>query len=261
MPEFLQIKGRLHHYDFRAGSTDRPIVFANSLGTDLRIWDNVIKNLPRNIPILRYDKSGHGLSEGGATTIFEFADDLAGIMDSLAIQNALVCGVSIGGMIAQVLASSRPDLAAGLLLCNTGYRIGTEQSWSQRISALTEKGLEGIADDILECWFSQAFRNNHAKLVAGYKLMLTRTPEEEYITVCDILRMADLENIARQINCPTLCVAGSEDLATPPSFVQQLSSVISNGRYFCYQSVGHLPCIEVPDKIATNLIQQIRAIS
>ena len=259
MPEFMRTNGRLHHYHFRTGSSGRPIVFANSLGTDLRIWDNVIQNLPENIPILRYDKSGHGLSEGGATTLLEFANDLASIMDKLSIQNALVCGVSIGGMIAQMLASNRPDLTAGLVLCNTGYRIGTSESWSQRISTLSEKGLEGIADDILERWFSQTFRDTQANLVEGYRMMLTRAPVEEYIQICDILRTADLKDTTCFIHCPTLCVAGREDRATPPSVVQQLSSLIPNSQYVCYQSVGHLPCIEVPDQIANHLIQQLRS--
>jgi len=97
MPEFLKANGRVHHVWLRPGSASTAVVFANSLGTDFRIWDDVIDRLPNDVPVLTYDKSGHGLSEAGTSTIAGFAADLAAIMDAHSLKGALVCGVSVGG--------------------------------------------------------------------------------------------------------------------------------------------------------------------
>lgn len=255
MPSFLEINGRLHQYDLRRGRGERSIVFVNSLGTDLRIWDDVIERLPPDIPTLAYDKSGHGLSADGAISIEEFAADLAGLMTALGIRDALLCGVSVGGMIAQTLASTRRDLVAGLVLCNTGYRIGTAETWAERISALDRDGIDAMADAILDRWFARGFRQACPDIVAGYRMMLTRTPVTGYRAVCAAIRDADLEDLARCIACPTLCVAGSDDLATPPDAVETLAKLIPDVDFKLYTSVGHLPCIEVPSRLADDIFK------
>ena len=111
----------------------RPIVFANSLGTDLRIWDDVRRSLDPKIPVLAMDTRGHGLSQSGPTDIATLAKDVADMMDNLGLTDALICGVSVGGLIAQSLAASRKDLVAGVMLCNTGAKIGDDATWTQRI--------------------------------------------------------------------------------------------------------------------------------
>ena len=261
MPDFVRANGRLHHVRFRPGDGARAIVFANSLGTDLRIWDGVIQRLPPDAPILTYDKSGHGLSEGGATTMQDFAEDLAALMDTLDLREALICGVSVGGMIAQALAAARPDLAAGLVLCNTGHRIGTRESWTDRIAALDDSGLDAMADGVLERWFAPAFRHAHPDLVAGCRMMLTRTPDAGYRAVCAAIRDADLTETTSRIACPTLCIAGSHDQATPPAVVRAMADLIERGGYRRFDGVGHLPCIEAPNLLAACLCDRLEALT
>ena len=257
MPEFVRANGRMQHVSFRAGDGVRPVVFANSLGTDFRIWDGVVARLPSETPVLNMDKSGHGLSEAGAASIGDLADDLAAVMDHFGLHDALVCGVSVGGMISQALAASRPDLVFGLVLSNTGHRIGTFESWSERIALIDAGGLEPMADAILERWFSPVFRNGQPDLVTGYRQMLTRTPVAGYRTVCAAIRGADLTTTTSALSCPTLCIAGSEDLATPPAVVEGLAALIPNADLVGLEGVGHLPCIEVPERVAAMIVERL----
>lgn len=254
MPTFLKSNGRLLHYRHQRGTGGPVIVFANSLGTDLRLWDDVIDHLPKDVGILAYDKSGHGLSEPGAESIEDHAADMAALMDGLGIAEALVCGVSVGGMIAQALAAQRGDLVAGLALCNTGHRIGTEETWGERIAALDRYGLEPMTGGILERWFSQRFRDEAPGIVAGYRMMLARTPLVGYRAVCAAIRDADLAATTAGLSCPTLCVSGSEDQATPPAVVEALAALIPGAQYLCYDGVGHLPCIEAPSRLARDIL-------
>ena len=169
MAAFIRCNDFVVHHMFRRGAGGPAIIFANSLGTDLRIWDAVVDLLPAEIPFLRYDKRGHGLSESGPISIEILADDLIALMEKLSLTKALVCGVSVGGLIAQQLATARPDLVSGLVLSNTSYQIGDPTSWAERINALEAGGLEPLADGIMERWFSPAFRENETEALAGYR--------------------------------------------------------------------------------------------
>ena len=250
MSAFIRCNDHVVHHMFRHGAGRPAIVFANSLGTDLRIWDAVVDLIPADIPVLRYDKRGHGLSETGPISINILADDLATLTEKLTLTKALVCGVSVGGLIAQQLATTRPDLVSGLVLSNTSYRIGDPTSWAERIDALEGGGLEPLADGIMERWFSQAFRENETEALAGYRAMLTRTPLRAYIDTCAAIRDADLSEALRDIAVPSLCIAGGEDLATPPGSVRALANRIPGAQFTCLDKVGHLPCIEDPQAIA-----------
>ena len=126
-----------HHLHYRRkGNADAPlVVFVNSLGTDLRIWGGVLKRLGDRIQSLCYDKRGHGLSDAPPApyTLDEHIEDLAGLLHHLHIEQAILCGISVGGMIALGLAARRPELVQGLILCDTAHKIGSEALWNARI--------------------------------------------------------------------------------------------------------------------------------
>lgn len=254
MPQFLKINDRVIHYKFREGDVSaKPIVFANSLGTDFRIWDGVIDLLPANIPILCIDKRGHGLSELGPVTIPDLASDIATLMDQLKIKNATICGVSVGGLIAQSLCVSRPDLVNAAIFSNTSFVVGSAETWNPRIEAVRDTGIEPMAEAILERWFSKDFKTEKPAEYAGYKAMLVRTPAEGYARVCEAIRDTNFEAQCSKIKQPTLCIAGSEDLATPPQVVEKLANALPNSEFRVISGVGHIPSIESPKDIVAAL--------
>jgi len=240
-------------HTLRDGPTEATtLVFANSIGTDARVWDRVIGRLGGRFHTLRYDKRGHGLSEtpAGPYTIDDHVADVAGLFDALGIGRAVVVGLSVGGMIAQGLAAARPALVAGLVLCDTARRIGPPEMWDQRIAAIRAGGIAALAEPILERWFSARFRESRPEELAGWRAMLTRTPVEGYLGTCAAIRDADLTTAARGIAVPTLCLVGSEDGATPPALVRELAGLIPGARCHEIAGAGHLPCVEAPDEVA-----------
>ena len=162
------------------GPRDGPaLVFINALGSDLRIWDDVARILSPDFRIVRYDKRGHGLSELGPDRcdMADYARDLAALLDALGVARATVVGLSIGGLIAQELYRQRPELFAALVLSDTAAKIGTDESWDARIADIERGGIEAIADSVLERWFTADFRARRSDELAGWRAMLTRTPE------------------------------------------------------------------------------------
>lgn len=241
----------LHFRDENPGRK-RTLVFVNSLGTDLGIWDEVIAHYAGEFRMLRYDLRGHGLSDAplASYSMDDHVADLAALLDAQKIMAAIVVGLSVGGMIAQSLAGKRPDLARLLVLCDTAHRIGTPEMWNARMEAVRKGGLTSIADAVLERWFSTDFRRSRPADLAGYRNMLTRTPAQGYIGTCATLRDTDLTAAASRLTQRTLCLVGEEDGATPPALVRSLSELIPGTEFKTIPCAGHLPCVEQPEVLA-----------
>jgi 3-oxoadipate enol-lactonase len=235
------------------GPTSAPaVVFANALGTDLRIWNGVTAQIHTDLRVLRYDLRGHGLSEAPVApyTLDDHAGDLAALMDARGIRAALIVGLSVGGMIAMALAKRRPDLARALVLSNTAHKMGTREMWDARISAVRQGGMAAIAEAALQRWFAVEFPARLPVDFVGYRNMLIRTPVEGYVGTCATVRDADLTGVAGKLALPSLCLAGAEDVGTPPDLMRSLAALLPEASFAIIPCTGHLPCIEQPDIMA-----------
>lgn len=230
-----------------------PVVFANSLGTDYRLWDPIVPLLPAGLRLIRYDKRGHGLSECPAPPykMGALVSDLERLLDHLEISNAVVVGCSIGGMIAQGLAVKRLDQVRAMVLSNTAVKIGTQAMWDDRIAAVEAGGIEALADAVMERWFSATFRATPD--VKAWRAMLTRQPDDGYTGCSAAIAGTDFYTTTASLTLPTLAIAGSEDGSTPPDLVRETAALIKGSRFELIRGVGHLPMVEAPERFAEIL--------
>lgn len=250
--KMAQINGLAVHYADE-GMPDGPaIVFANALGTDLRLWDAVAPLLPARARIIRYDMRGHGLTSapGGDYFMGDLVADAAALLDHLGLRDVLFVGLSIGGVVAQGLAAERPDLTRGVVLSNTAPKIGTEQLWRDRIATIRAGGIGALSDAVLERWFSKRFRAERAAEVAGWRHMLERCPVDGYAGCCAALAETDLRASTAGLHLPVLAIAGSEDGSTPPDLVREMADTIDGARLELIRGVGHIPGVEAPEAVA-----------
>ncbi len=248
----VRVNGVVLHHAVEGPAAAPALVFSNSLGSDFRIWDRLVACLDGQFHIVRYDKRGHGLSGAPPAPyrMDDHVDDLAALLDHLRVDQAVICGVSVGGMIAQDLAARRPERIAALVLCDTAARIGTPDLWNERIAAIEDAGIESIADAIIERWLSARFRAARPEETAAWRNMLVRTPVAGYTGTCAAIRDADLTAATRNLTMPVLGVCGSEDGATPPDLVRETIGLIAGARFEAIDGAGHLPSIERPEILA-----------
>jgi 3-oxoadipate enol-lactonase len=247
------------HYRVEGDPGGMPVVFANSLGTDFRLWDKVIPMLPDGLKILRFDKRGHGLSScpGDDYRMEELVDDTERLLQALGFEDCLFVGLSIGGLIAQGLAARQSDLLRAMVISNSATRIGSEQMWRERIENLYTGGVEALADNIMERWFSDRFRQQHGTELLAWRNMLTRTPLQGYIGCCKAIATTDFEQTSSALKLPTLVIAGAEDGSAPPEIVRATADLIEGAQYELLDT-GHLPCVEQPETYARILGDFIR---
>ena len=244
--------GSLHVAD--QGPKDGDVViFANSLGTDFRVWDKVVARLPDGLRMIRYDKRGHGLSDcppRGTWGMGDHVADAAAVMDALGAKDAVFVGLSIGGMIAQGLAAERPDLVRAMVLCDTGAKIGSPEMWDQRIEAIEAGGIAALQDAILERWFTSAFREGAAGEFAIWRNMLVRTSLDGYVGSCQAIRDTDLRESTSRLRIPTLAICGDQDGSTPPDLVRETADLIPGAEFQLIRGAGHIPGVEQPEATA-----------
>jgi 3-oxoadipate enol-lactonase len=254
--QFTEVGGVTLHYEHRDGGPGKPlIVFANSLGTDFRIWCEVADDLAADFSTLCYDMRGHGLSGLGAPpyVIADHVADLSGLLDFVGARKAIICGLSVGGLVAQGLYATRPEIVRALILCDTAYKIGTAESWNTRIDAVRRNGIDSLAEAILKLWFTPSFHTEKPALLAGCRAMLARQPVEGYAGTCAAVRDADHTALVRRITVPTLCLVGDQDGSTPPALVRSMADLIPESEFAIVENAGHIPCVEQPAQLVARI--------
>ncbi len=245
------------HYRIDGPEDGAPVVFANSLGTDMRLWDPILPLLPKGLKFIRFDKRGHGLSTCPAApySMGALVSDTEKLLDLLGVKDCLFVGLSIGGMIAQGLAVKRLDLIRAMVLSNTGAKIGTTEIWDQRIAGVRSGGIESLADAVMERWFSKDFRAKPE--LELWRNMLTRQEDEGYIGCSAAISGTDFFTTTASLRLPTLGIAGAEDGATPPDLVRETVGLIPGSAFHLIRKAGHLPCVEQPEEYARVLTEFI----
>lgn len=246
------------HYRVDGPAEGPPVVFANSLGTDLRLWDGILPHLPDGLRIIRFDKRGHGLSTcpPGPYTMGALITDTEALLDHLQVRDCVFVGLSIGGMIAQGLAVKRLDMIRAMVLSNTGAKIGTPDLWAQRIEDVRQGGIERLADAVMERWFSKSFRDTPE--LELWRNMLTRQEDEGYMGCCAAISGTDFYTTTASLRLPTMGIAGAEDGSTPPDLVRETTDLIPGSTCHVIRKAGHLPCVEQPEEYAVLLNRFLR---
>jgi len=249
---FIQLNNLTLHYQTEGQPQGLPLVFINSLGCDLRIWDQLLPAFNHEFHLIRYDKRGHGLSDAppGPYTIRDHSQDLDSLLTHLQVEKAVLVGISVGGLIALEWARLHPERVQALVLCDTAPKIGQAEGWQERIQAVRSQGLPAMAETILSRWFGPTFRQNHPADYYGYRNMLARASEEGYVATCAALRDADLRQEIANIAVPTLVLCGDEDVVISPAQTREWAAALPQAHVATIPHAAHLPCIEQPEVMA-----------
>jgi len=222
-----------HRLHYRVDGERAPwLVFCNSLGTDLSMWDAQLP-LSSDFRLLRYDRRGHGHSTAppDAFTVADLARDVLALLDELGITRAHFCGLSLGGLVGQWLGVHAAERIERLIVCATASRIGTPSSWQQRIAQVRASGLSPLVPATVDRWFTPAFVAAHPALVDSTLAALGRVDPHAYIGCCEALAACDLGDDLPRITAPVLAISGDEDAVCPPEDLQRIADNVRDGRH------------------------------
>ncbi|AQV98054.1 3-oxoadipate enol-lactonase [Cupriavidus necator] len=221
------------HYRLDGAEHLPVLVLSNSLGTNFGMWEPQVAAFSQHFRVLRYDTRGHGESSvpSGPYSIAQLGGDVIALLDHLGIEQASFCGLSMGGITGMWLALNHAPRLHKLVLCNTAAYIGPPENWTNRAAAVERDGVASIAAAVVEKWITPPYAAAHPELVASLRAMLGATPSAGYAANCLAVRDADLRQDIGRITAPTLVIAGSGDLPTPPRDGVYLAQTIPGAHY------------------------------
>lgn len=246
---FIETKNLRIHYQWDGPAGAPTLVFSNSLGTNLALWEPQLPFFSKSFRVLRYDSRGHGQTSAtpGEYSVELLARDVLDLLDALELQRVHFCGLSVGGMTGMWLAANAPQRLDKVVLCNTSPKIGTAESWNARIIAVREGGTKSVAQIVVERWFTPDFRAKNPALVEKTKSMIESTSREGYLGTCAAVRDFDFWASLKNITAPALVIAGTHDVAATPADAQKLAREIKGARYL-ELAAAHISNIEDADR-------------
>jgi len=193
------------------------VVLSHSLGQDHGMWAAQVAALAPYFRVLRYDTRGHGASMAppGDYTIAQLGRDVLALTDALEIETFAFCGLSMGGMIGQWLATHAPERLTRLVLANTTARVGDPSAMEARRVLVLERGMGAIADTVMSRFFMPTSLDRNPPEVATARRVLLESDRIGYAGCCAAVRDMDQRHALASIAVPTLVIAGDHDVSMP----------------------------------------------
>jgi len=231
------------------GPVDAPLLLlSNSLGTTLEMWDAQVTAFSEHFRVLRYDTRGHGGSSvtPGPYSIDQLGRDALALVDSLGIDRFAFCGLSMGGLIGQWLGINAGERLTRLVICNTGAKIGTDETWNERIDTVLkggEQAMRDMRDASISRWFTPDFAERQPAQVNRITQMIAGTSPQGYAANCAAVRDGDFRSQLGAIGVPTLVVCGTKDPVTTSEHGRFMQARIAGAELVEFEA-AHLSNVE-----------------
>jgi len=235
---------------YRDEGAGQPILFIHAFPLHGVMWERQVAAFSPHHRVIAPDLRGLGASArgSGASSLDQHADDMAALLGHLAIENATVAGLSMGGYISFALWRRHRERVAALILADTRAGADSEegrQGREKNARLAEEQGPSAIADQMLPKLLSPnapaALRdqvraiiesNDRAGIAAALRAMAARPDSTPLLATIDV---------------PTLVIVGAEDALTPPSEAEAMFNAIPGCRLAEIPGAGHLSNVEAPE--------------
>lgn len=256
---FAKLPDAQIHYELSGAENAPVLVFSNSLGTTLQMWDAQLADFSTRFRILRYDTRGHGQSSvtPGPYSIEQLTNDALNLLDFLAFPQVSFCGLSMGGMTGMCLGATAASRFHKIVLCNTAAKIGTPEIWDTRIDTVWKGGMRAVAGSVIERWFTESFRNSHPAPTVSMRAMLEHANSEGYLANCAAVRDFDFRDRLSTVKVPTLIVSGTHDPVATPADGRFLADRIPGAR-FVEVPASHISNVEAKTQFNREVLSFLR---
>src|SRR5436305_2882229 len=232
-----------------------PVLFLHAFPLNRNMWEGELTTLlsEERYRLVALDWPGFGESDivADVSTMELFADCVAGLMDTLGMQSAILCGLSMGGYAAFAFLHKYPQRVAGLILADTRPGADTPEAQANRenVAQIAEtQGTGAIADLQVPRLLSEYTRQHHPEVEIRVRQMIeAATVQGTAAASRGMARRADSTELLAGITCPTLVIVGEQDALTPPSVAQEYAAQIPGAQLVVITNAGHLSNLEQPE--------------
>jgi pimeloyl-ACP methyl ester carboxylesterase len=241
------------------------VLFIHGFPFDHAMWRHQVTALSRWQSIAP-DLPGVGETRGPESTdeysVALYAADLVAVLDRLKVEQAVICGLSMGGYIAFELLRSHAQRVRGAILCNTKAAADTPEAKRDRDAMAMlakQSGSSAIAEALLPKLLARATFERRPEIVSEVRGMMTRVPVPGIVGALHALReRSDSTPLLKTIHVPVLVIAGEEDQIAPAAGMREMADAIPGARFVVIPEAGHVAPLERPDAVNTAIGEFLR---
>ena len=267
MRRHLTINGRRLSYLERNPSGGRgTLVLLHGFPLNADMWTPQLDAIPQGWRLIAPDFRGFGESDAdrgdlasARLTLEDYARDMAGLLDELAVRNPVLAGLSLGGYAAFAAMRLQTIQPSGLILADTRPQADTEEGRAGRqrmIGLVDREGAAGVANEMLPKLVSDETRQNQPDVVERLRrLILAAPPDAIKAALYRMMSRPDSTAQLAHVQCPTLIVVGERDVLTPPNLSHDMQARIAGATLETIPSAGHMSNLEQPEAFNAALIR------
>lgn len=244
-----------------------PVIFLHGYPFDKTMWRLQLDALKSSNRVIACDIRGFGASknEESPFRIDLFADDLIAFMDKLAIDKAVICGLSMGGFIALNALKRFPSRFEALILCDTQCIADTPEVKEKRYQIIDEiaaYGVNNFNERFIKSVFHKDSLSNKKELVDALRSVVFANSQHT-ITMGQTALAGRSEtcSILGEITIPTLIICGREDTVTPLEQSEFMNKQIKGSVLKVIDNAGHVSNLEQPDEFNKHLFDFLTSIN
>lgn len=228
-----------------------PMLFIHGWPHNRTLWAAQLSGLPTHARCIAPDLRGFGGSSvTGPYSIEQYADDLAELLDSLGIDRAVVCGLSMGGYVALAMQRRHRARIRALVLASTRATADTPEARAKRlrlIEFVTANGVDALATRQLRAMVGDTTFESRPELRDSLRQLMANAPLEGVVGGLEAMaNRRDSTDLLPTIDVPTLVVGGAEDGFTKPDELGSLAEAIPHARLELIAGAGHVCAYERP---------------
>jgi pimeloyl-ACP methyl ester carboxylesterase len=228
-----------------------PVVFIHAFPLNRTMWDPQVGALVAECRCIAIDMRGMGESSARSPfSMDRYADDIAGVLDTLQLDQAVIVGLSMGGYVAFALWRRHRARVRAFVLADTRATADTPDGVGRRralIDLATTQGSTAIANAQIAGLVGKTTRDKRPDIYDAIHRMIAQSPAEGIVGALEaMIARPDSTPTCATIDVPTLVIAGDEDVLTPPADARALHEAIPGSRLEILRQAGHLSSIERP---------------
>ncbi|MDA1041273.1 MAG: alpha/beta fold hydrolase [Planctomycetota bacterium] len=254
----------------QTGGAGIPLLLLHAFPLDHGMWEAQAP-LAESVRMIVPDQRGFGRtpSDPPIASIAAMADDAVAVLDALHVtEPAFVCGVSMGGYVAQHVAARYPERVRGLILCDTKFAADSPEARAGRAGLSAKVGRRGaglLADTMLSTLLAQSDEARAQPRRTAIEDLLRQTIARQTVATIQAALAAmgdrpDMTDTMRRLAIPTLLVVGEEDTFTPPAIMQRMESILPDARLLIVPRAGHMVPLEAPEVFNAAVVEFLRAV-
>jgi pimeloyl-ACP methyl ester carboxylesterase len=244
-----------------------PLVLLHAFPLDHSMWA-FQEPLAEQVRLVVPDLRGFGGSdEAVPESIAALADDVVALLDAVHVAGpAVICGISMGGYVAQHVAARHPDRVAAVILVATKLEADSAEARAGRTDLAAKVGRLGLgilADAMIPRLLADSAEARRAPGRADVESLLRRTILAQRVETVQTALAAlgarpDMTEPLRQLRAPALLVAGAEDAITPPECLQAAEAIIPGAKLLIVPAAGHMVPLEQPAVFNAAVLEFLR---